>query len=79
MMALSRRERAVSGVVHHRVRRRREEVLYGEQRECTATPNLTEGLHEARYVWATCNNPALCPHYGEVTHYVNVPNQAAIF
>jgi hypothetical protein len=46
---------------------------------CTATLNLTEGLHEARYVWASCNNPDSCPHYGEVTHYVNVPNQEARF
>lgn len=40
-------------------------------------PGLTPGLHTARYVWATCNNPeaAGCRRYGEVTHYVNVPDQ----
>jgi hypothetical protein len=42
---------------------------------CTATLQLTPGLHTATYVWATCNNPASCPHYGEVTHYVNIPDQ----
>lgn len=46
---------------------------------CTATPNLTAGLHTALYVWATCNNPDSCSHYGEVTHYVNVPDQLARF
>ena len=44
-----------------------------------ATPNLTAGLHTALYVWATCNNPDSCSHYGEVTHYVNVPDQLARF
>jgi hypothetical protein len=47
---------------------------------CTGAPlNLTPGLHTATYVWATCNNPASCPHYGEVTHYVNVPEQTDRF
>lgn len=45
---------------------------------CTATPNLTPGLHEVTYVFANCNNPTACPTkiYGEVTHYVLVPDQA---
>jgi hypothetical protein len=32
-----------------------------------------------RYVWANCNNPNSCPWYGEVTTYVNVPDQATDF
>ena len=43
---------------------------------CTATPKLAPGLHEVTYVWANCNNPKKCPNYGEVTRYINVPDQA---
>ena len=46
---------------------------------CTATPKLAPGLHEVSYVWANCNNPNSCPHYGEVTHYVLVPDQAVTY
>jgi hypothetical protein len=46
---------------------------------CTATPNLAPGLHEVTYVWATCNNPDSCAHFGEVIHYVLVPDQATTF
>jgi hypothetical protein len=47
---------------------------------CTgASEVLTAGLHEVKYVWANCNNPNLCPHYGEVTHYVLVPDQVPTF
>lgn len=48
---------------------------------CTSVPDVTQGLHEARYVFAACNNPVACPDkiYGQVTHYVNVPNQTNQF
>ena len=46
---------------------------------CTATPDLSPGLHEVTYVWANCNNPGSCPHYGEVTDYVLVPDQLEIY
>ena len=46
---------------------------------CTATPDLSSGLHRVDYVWANCNNPDSCPHYGEVTRYINVPEQAATY
>jgi hypothetical protein len=46
---------------------------------CTATPQLAPGLHTARFVWATCNNPDSCPHYGEVTQIVDIPDQTGTY
>jgi hypothetical protein len=48
--------------------------------DCTgADLSLAPGLHEAKYVWANCNNPAVCDIYGVVIHYVNVPDQVTRF
>lgn len=46
---------------------------------CTATPQLTPGLHKVTYVWASCNNPDKCPNYGEETRYINVPDQPGTY
>jgi hypothetical protein len=40
----------------------------------TSKPLVTPGLHQVRFVWAKCNNPNTCAHFGEVTQYVNVPD-----
>ena len=44
----------------------------------TAKPLVTPGLHQVRFVWAKCNNPNSCAHFGEVTQYVNVPDTPGV-
>jgi len=45
--------------------------------DCTgADLGVTPGLHRVDYVWATCTDPDTpCPRYGQVTRYINVPDQ----
>jgi len=45
----------------------------------TATPVLLPGIHKVEYVWASCNNPDSCLHYGRLTSYLMIPDQPTTF
>ena len=52
---------------------------------CNKSVNLDPGLHQVDYVWATCNTGLSCPSsattgvFGQVTHYVLVPDQVETY